>query len=230
MENTTLEEVEAEENKRLKKDFLLAVPYLALALGSGWVMFEGLDYLQMKTFSSAESIITTTNSSFLYALSVILISFFIIPSVCEFIFRNPSKITVKEYMKRILPIIIPSIPIIYMSFYSYLDIGKDSISYDPFWPGEKEIYLWEDIQSVVIDKASYRNKRFDYYVYFKDGTKLDIWGDTRMNIGELKQVDDIVRARGIPKYINEPPYEKGLEDNYGDNPEEYKMVQQIISE
>src|SRR4051812_3266017 len=109
MENITLEEVEAEENKHLKKDFLLAVPYLALALGSGWAMFEGLDYVQMKTFSTADSIITTTNSSFLYGLSVILISFFIIPSVCEFIFRNQSKITDKQYMKRILPIVIPSI-------------------------------------------------------------------------------------------------------------------------
>jgi hypothetical protein len=111
-----------------------------------------------------------------------------------------------------------------------VDIGAKSIIHNPFLPGEKKVYIWEDIQSVVIDESSYRSKRFDYYVNFQDGSNLDIWGDTGMKIEELKQVDDMIRKRGIPKYINEPPNEKEIIDAYADHPEKYKMVQQIITE
>ncbi|MFS0864291.1 hypothetical protein [Fredinandcohnia sp. 179-A 10B2 NHS] len=230
MENITLEQVEKEEKKRSKKDFLIAIPTIAVAFGSIWAYVEGMEYLQIKTFSTEDSFLTVTISSFLYHIMIVILFLLIFPMVGEFILSNRSKLTVKQLMKRVLVLAIPCIPVMYLSFYSYIDIGEQSITYDPFWPGEKKTYAWEDIESVVIDEASYRNKRFDYYVNFIDGTSLDIWGDTRMNIEELKLVDDKVRANGIPKYINEPPYEKGLKDAYGDHPEEYKIVQQVISE
>lgn len=230
MENITLEQVEKEEKKRSKKDFLIAIPTIAVAIGSIWAFVEGMEYLQIKTFSTEDSFLTVTISSFLYQIMTVILFLLIFPMVSEFIFSNRSKQTVKQLMKRVLVLAIPCIPVMYLSFYSYVDIGEQSITYDPFWPGEKKTYAWEDIESVVIDEASYRNKRFDYYVNFKDGTSLDIWGETRMNIEELSQVDDVVRAKGIPKYIYEPPYEKGLKDAYGDHPERYKMVQQVISD
>jgi len=117
-----------------------------------------------------------------------------------------------------------------------LDFGKDSIKYDPFWLGEKKIYAWEEIDVVVIDrgngsaKGNRRNKRFDYYVYFKDGTHLDIWGDSRMNIKELKLVDDRIRAKGIPKFIEELPDISKLKEVHGDHPETDKLIDQIICE
>jgi hypothetical protein len=230
MDNITLEQVEEEEKKRSRHDFLISILYIALGLGSAWAFIEGMEYMQIRTFSTNESLITTTISSFLYHIMIILFFLLIIPSACEFIFRNPLKLTVKQYLKRTLPIVILGIPVFYLSFFSYVDIGEQSITYDPFWSSKKRIYAWEDIEAIIIDKADHRNKRFDYYVTFKDGTSFDIWGNTRMSIEELKLVDDRIRAKGIPKYIEEPPYEKGLKNAYGDNPKRYKMVRQIISE
>ncbi|WP_312096126.1 hypothetical protein [Niallia sp.] len=230
MEKTTLEQVEKEAAKRTKKDFFLAIFYLVPGLGIAWGIIEGMEHLQIKTFSTADSFLTTPNSNPLFQLMIILIAFLIIPSILEFILINRSKLTGKKFLKRILLFIIPCIPVMYLSFFSYLEVGEHSITYDPFLSGEKKTYAWEDIESVVIDKATSRNKRFDYYVNFKDGTNIDIWGNTRMNIEELKQIDDRIRAKGIPKYVNVPPYEKGLKDAYGDSPNKYKMVQQIVSE
>jgi hypothetical protein len=230
MENITLEQVEEEEKKRSKHDFIRSMLYIVLGLGLSWSFIEGMEYMQIRTFSTADSILTTTISSFLYHMMIILFFLLIIPSFCEFIFGNPLKLTIKQYLKRTLPIVILGIPVFYFSFFSYVDIGEQSITYDPFWSSEKRIYAWEDIEAIVIDEADHRNKRFDYYITFKDGTSLDIWGNTRMKIEELKLIDDEIRARGIPKYIDEPPYEKGLKKAYGDNPERYKMVRQIISE
>lgn len=229
----TLEQVQEDEKKRTKKSFFLAIIYLILTAGFTSGSMKVMNYFQLKTFSTEDSIVTTMYSNSWFILMIFFYSLIIIPSIGGLIFGNRKKIDVKHYLKRMLLVIILTIPIIvisYFSFYSYLDIGNRSITYHPFWSIEKRVYAWEDIQKVVIDRATSKSRRFDYYVYFQDGTKLDIWGNTRMNIQKLKQVDDQIRAKGIPKYIDKQPNENNILRIYADHPEEEEMVLQIIRE
>lgn len=229
----TLEEVQQEEKKRTKKSLFLAIFFLILAAGIASGSMKVMNDFQIKTFSTEDSIVTTMYSSSWFILTIFYFSFIIIPCIMGLIFSYRKKLGVRHYLKRLLLIIILTIPFIvnsYFLFYCYLDIGNRSITYDPYWSTEKRVYAWEDIQSVVIDQATSRSRRFDYYIYFEDGTKLDIWGNTRMNIQELKQVDDKIRAKGIPKYMYDQPNESNILEIYADNPEEEKMVLQIIRE
>lgn len=230
MDDITLEQVEKEDQKRYKKEIYQALFYIAVGLVSVWAMIKGIDHFKIEAFATADSFVTVTIRSELYQLMVIILCLFLIPYICEFIFIKRLLLKKGQFSKKVLLMLIPCVPVLYLSFYHYLDIGEHSITYDPFWPGEKKIYTWEEIDAVVIDRANHRSKRFDYYVYFNDGTHLDIWGDTRMNIDELKLVDDRIRASGIPKYIEELPNVNRIKEVYEDHPEGDKMIQQIISE
>lgn len=230
MDNTTLEQVEKEEKKRYKKETYQAFFYIAVVAGSFWGMLEGIEYLQMKIFSAPDSFVTTTIRGFLYQIMLALLCLYIIPYILEFIFFKRLILKKGRFSKNVLLLAISCLPILYLSFFNYVDIGKDSITYDPFWPGEKKTYGWGEINGVVIDRADRRNKRFDYYVYFEDGTHLDIWGDTRMKIDELKLVDDWIRANGIPKYMEDPPDVKRIKEVYKKHPERDKILEQILSE
>jgi len=236
MDNTTLEQVEKEEKRRYKKETYQAIFYIAVGAATFWGIIEGIEYLQMKTFATADSFITTQIPGFLFKVALAVLCLLIIPYIFEYIFYRRLMLKKGRFSKKILLLILGSIPILYLSFFNYLDVGKDSITYDPFWPGDKKVYDWEEIDAVVIDRlngsarANRRNKRFDYFVYFKDGTQLDIWGDSGMNLKELKLVDDQIRAKGIPKFIEELPDINKLKEVHGDHPETDKMIDQIFSE
>ncbi|MEK5379416.1 hypothetical protein [Niallia sp. FSL W8-0635] len=230
MGNMTFEKAVKEENKRQWKDLVLGILYIASGIAIAFGGLEGMEHLQRNYFATADSFLITTVMHPLYELMIFLIALLIIPTFLEFIFVNRAKLTFKKYAKRFLWLIFLCIPVMYLAFSSYLIIEENGVIYDPFWPGEKKTYAWEDIDSVVVDKARSKQKSFDYYVNFKDGTNVDIWGDTRMKIEELKQIDDRIRENGIPKYIADPPYENGIKGSYKKNPEKYKMLQQVISE
>lgn len=229
MGNMTFEKAVKEENKRQGIDFVLGILYIAPGIGIAYGGLKGMEHLQHKYFATADSFLMTTVMHPLYELMIFLIALLIIPTFLEFIFVNRAKLTFKKYAKRFLWLILPTIPVMYLAFSSYLVIEENGVTYNPFWPGEKKAYTWEEIDSIVVDKATSKQKSFDYYVNFKDGTNLDIWGDTRMKIEELKQIDDKIREKGIPKYINEPPYENGIK-GYKKNSEKYNMLQQVIKE
>lgn len=229
MNRMTLEQAQKEEKKRSWKENVPMFFFLVIGLGSAFGIFMGLEYLQVETFSTDNSLVTTPNISFLDFFMVILIGVFLIPTFLEFIFINSFKRTVKQYLKIFLPIAIFTIGVLFLSFYSYTDITEKTITYDPFWFGEKQVYAWGDIEWVVIDEASDRSKDFDYYLYFKDDTTLDIWGSTRMYIDELKLVDDRIREMGIPKEVNVPPNEMEIKEGYGrEDKEIYQMIEQVI--
>ena len=222
------------ENKEKKpitiKDFLFGLFLLGVGLGAAWGIIEGIEYLQEKSFAIEESFLFRTNTNFLYYLLIIIISFLIIPTFLDLLLRNLSRRSVIHYIKKFLPVIILCVPVAYLSYTSYVDFGEQGIQYDPFWPGEKKVFTWSDIDSVVIDKAHRRKRRFDYYIHFKDGTLVDIWGNTRMRIEELSLVDDKIRANGIQKYINDPPNESNIKSVFGKTPEKNKMIQKILRE
>ena len=70
----------------------------------------------------------------------------------------------------------------------------------------------------------------DNEVYFHDGTKIDLWkGGAGLTIYELNWVDDIIRNKGIPKYIDSMPTDKHIKKAYSE-PEKFKMAKKIFAE
>lgn len=183
----TFEKAVKEENKRQGMGFVLGILYIVPGIGIAYGCLKGIEHLQNKYFSTADSILTATVVHPLYELMIFLVALLIVPTFLEFIFVNRAKLTFKKYAKRFLWLVLLCIPVMYLTFSSYLVIEENRVIYDPFWPGEKKTYAWEDIDSIVVDKARSKQKSFDYYVNFKDGTNLDIWGDTRMKIEELNK-------------------------------------------
>jgi len=81
MNNTTLEQVEKEEKKRYKKETYQAFFYIAVGVGAFWGMLEGIEYLQVKTFATADSFLTTPINWFLFKLALAVLCLLIIPYI-----------------------------------------------------------------------------------------------------------------------------------------------------
>ena len=65
---------------------------------------------------------------------------------------------------------------------------------------------------------------------FMTEQKIDLWkGGAGLNIYELNWIDDIIRNKGIPKYINSKPTDKQIKKAYSES-EEFEIAKKIFIE
>ncbi|MFC4076329.1 hypothetical protein [Salinithrix halophila] len=137
--------------------------------------------------------------SLLLLLSLIL--FYI--QVLRYGIRNIQK-TVKRYT---IPILV-AIPLLLMVLDSYLLIGPDKIVQSPFWNiGRETTHTWDDVTNISVGHSVGTDDELfsgTYLLHFKDGSSLEIWKAGGMSATDLKRVDRLATARGIPFTVNAP--------------------------
>jgi hypothetical protein len=209
------------------KDFIFQTIIVFLALGTCAGIVLGLEYLKVRVFSSEAAIVTVPiiNGGF------IILTFFIVIFIYSFLghllVKKQIVYTKKEIMFRMGPLFIIFTLVAILSFDQYAEIREETIVIDRFWSFETKEYEWDTVESAVVSEG-YRRVG-NYTVYFQDGTKLNFWGGTRIDIYDLKTVDDLIKEKNIPKYINSIPTDKRIKRMYK-KPETYEIVKTLFSE
>lgn len=211
------------------KNYLIQILGCFLGLGATVGIHFGMEYLQDVTFANPkEAFIVASFPNGVFFLLTLMILLIFVGQFTEIITKKKYLFTKVELLVRIVPMLIFYIPLTYFTFDHYVTFSKEAINFDPLWTTEKQEYLWEDIESVVIYKPL--NSVGDYEVYFHDGTKIDLWkGGAGLTIYELNWVDDIIRNKGIPKYLNSMPTDKQIKKAYSES-EEFEMAKKIFTE
>lgn len=210
------------------KKYLISILGCFLGLGVTVGIHFGMEHLQDVTFASSNTVIVASFPNGVFFLLTLMILLIFVGQFTEKITKKKNLFTKVELLVRIVPMLIFYIPLIYFTFDHYVTFSKEAINFDPLWTTEKQEYLWEDIESVVIYKPL--NSVGDYEIYFHDGTKIDLWkGGAGLNIYELNSVDDIIINKGIPKYINGMPTDKQIKKAYSES-EEFEMAKKIFTE